>query len=267
MSMDDSLQSATENRLLAHLTCTPDALFERSQVVPLRLRQVLFDIDRPITHVYFPLTGIVSVVGADLSASAVETATIGREGFVGIPIILGAAQVSAQAFCQVAGRALQIPVDVFREALAESRELETALKRYVLAFLSQTAQTSVCNRLHTMRERCARWLLETHDRVDGDMFGLTQEFLAQMLGVRRATVGKVATELQDDGLIQYEYRQITITNRPGLERAACACYRIITLEYERLVEGRYAPSLFEQTVSAHEEQTSLSAPLHTADRE
>lgn len=266
MSMPDSAANLSGNRLLAGLGFAPESLFRRTEIVPLTLRRVLFDIDRPIEHVYFPLSGIVSIVGADLSGSAIETATIGREGFVGIPIVLGADQVSAQAFCQVAGQALQVPVDVFRDAIAENHDMEIALRRYVLAYLSQTAQTSVCNRLHTMRERCARWLLETHDRVDGDTFGLTHEFLAQMLGVRRATVSKVAAEFQYERLIQYEYRQITVIDRAGLERVACVCYRVIKLEYDRLVRGLPAASLFDPAISAHDDRTSLKTPLHTADR-
>ena len=167
-----------------------------------------------------------------MTGEAVETATIGPEGMAGIPAFLDADQMSCQTFCQVPGRAYRLPVAAFRAEIDRSDELRRLLSRYVVAFHVQTSQTSACTRLHSMRERCARWLLHTHDRVNGGTFALTQEFLAQMMGVRRATVSEVAAGLQRDGLIEYSYRQITVLDRVGLEAAACECYRIITAEYD-----------------------------------
>ena len=175
-------------------------------------------------------------------------------------MFLGSDRTSSQAFCQVSGSALRLSADAFREQLARSATLRTALGTYTLAFLTQTSQASACNRLHTMRERCARWLLETHDRVARETFDLTQEFLSEMLGVRRATVSEVASALQRDGLISYEYRRITVLDRDGLEAAACDCYRIIKHEYQRLIEGYVAPTVFADVRTSVDAQTALEPP-------
>jgi CRP-like cAMP-binding protein len=236
-----------------------------AELMPLQLRQVLFDIDTPIEYVYFPTHGVISIVSAVLSGEAIETATVGREGFAGLPLALGARQVSVQAFCQVAGAAYRIPAEPFIALLDQNGEFRNAVGRYTLAFLGQTAQSSACNRLHSIRQRCARWLLETHDRVSGQTFGLTQEFLAQMLGVRRATVSQVQSALQRDGLIDYSYRQITVVDRAGLEAAACDCYRITGSEYARLIDGREMPSLFASATSTVTGETALESPVGSTD--
>ncbi len=254
------------NRILDALSAdTRTRLLGVAELVPLKLRQVMFDIDQPIEYVYFPVHGVVSIVSTTLAGEAIETATVGSEGMTGVPLLLGATQMSAQAFCQVAGRAYRIAAADFCAQLDSGSELRPAVARYALAFLTQTAQTSACNRLHTMRQRCVRWLLETHDRVAGETFNLTHEFLAQMMGVRRATVSEVASALQRDGLIDYSYRQITVRDRAGLESEACDCYRIIRCEYERLIDGKQVPSLFAGVTTAETGDTALQAPTSTAD--
>jgi CRP-like cAMP-binding protein len=256
--------SNNTNRLIDALAPETRArVLDAAEHVPLALRQVMIDIDRPIEYAYFPTHGVISMVSAILTGEAIETATVGREGMTGIALALGARQVSAQAFCQVAGFAYRIPADDFASLLADHAEFRLVIGRYTLAFLSQTAQSSACNRLHSIRQRCARWLLETHDRVSGETFGLTQEFLAQMLGVRRATVSQVQSALQRDGLIEYSYRQITVVDRPALEAAACECYRITGSEYARLVGGREIPSLFAEVVSAKTGETALESPARS----
>jgi CRP-like cAMP-binding protein len=241
-------------------------LLDAAELVPLTHRQIVADIDRPIEHVYFPLHGVLSVLSATTTGEAVETATVGPEGMTGIPVLLGADQMSCQTFCQVPGRAYRLPAAAFRAEVARSDELRGLLGRYAVSFIAQTSQTSACNRLHSMRERCARWLLQTHDRVNGGTFALTQDFLAQMMGVRRATVSEVASGLQRDGLIEYSYRQITVLDRVGLEAAACECYRIITAEYDRLVLGRNVPSYFSPDLTQEAPGTSaLQPPTRTVE--
>ncbi len=253
------------NRLLDALSPeTRAAVLARATHVPLELRSVMFDIDKPIEYVYFPTHGVVSIVAAVLSGEAVETATVGREGMTGIPLLLGARQVSAQAFCQVPGSSYRIPSDDFMALLDQHPDLRQTAGRYAVALLSQSSQNSACNRLHSIRQRCARWLLESHDRVSGETFGLTQEFLAQMLGVRRATVSQIQSAFQREGLIEYSYRQITVLDRAGLEAAVCDCYRITSSEYARLIEGRDVPSLFGAT-SAGTGESTLDTPQKTAD--
>ncbi|HEU4561941.1 MAG TPA: Crp/Fnr family transcriptional regulator [Longimicrobium sp.] len=174
--------------------------------------------------------------------SAVETATIGNEGLVGVPVFLGAMQMAGQAFAQVPGEAYRLPAGALREEVRRGSALATLLGRYTQALFTLVAQSSACNRKHAVEQRCARWLLMTHDRVPGDTFELTQHFLSQMLGVRRATVNEAAAALQERGLIDYTRGRITIIDRAGLEAAACACYAIIRNEFARMLEGRETPS-------------------------
>ena len=211
----------------------------------LAFRQVLFDVDRPIEHVYFPEDGVVSVLSVMADGSAVETATIGHEGLVGLPLFHGTDRTSAQAFAQVEGAAYRLPAADFRAAVAPGAPLARMVHLYAQALLTLIAQSSACNRLHTMRERCARWLLHTHDRVGAaegvDAFPLTHQFLSQMLGVRRATVSETMAALQEAGLVRYVMGRVTVTDRTGLEGAACECYAIIQREFDRLLGGPTPP--------------------------
>jgi CRP-like cAMP-binding protein len=156
---------------------------------------------------------------------------------IGIPLVLGSDTWDNRAFVQVPGEALRMKASVFKRLLKRSPKLNALLLRYTLALLNQIAQSAACNRAHSVDERCARWLLMTHDRVKKDSFPLTQEFLAQMLGVHRPTVSIAARMLQKAGLIQYVRGTITITDRKALEVASCDCYRSINKEYERLLSG------------------------------
>jgi CRP-like cAMP-binding protein len=210
--------------------------------VTLEPRQVLFDVDRPIRHVYFPENCVASVVGVMSDGSAVETATIGYEGMVGLPVFLGTDRTSTQAFCQAPGDALRMKADVFRREVRRGRQLPVLLSRYTQALIVQIAQAAACNRLHPLRQRCARWLLQTHDRVGADAFRFTHQFLSQMLGVRRATVTSLTGELQRQGLIENHYGRIAICDRRALEGTACECYWIIRRELDRLLAGGKSPS-------------------------
>ena len=226
----------TRNRILGALPADERArLAPHLERVELDVKQVVFDVDRPIEHVYFPEAAVVSLVGVMADGSAVETATVGREGMVGLPVFLGTDQTSAQAFAQIPGAALRIPADAFRSAVADSHVLTRALHRYTQALFTLVAQGSACNRLHAMVERCARWLLHTHDRVERDEFPLTHQFLSQMLGVRRATVTEAMGALQELGTVHYQMGRVRVRDRGALEAQACECYTVITREFDRLL--------------------------------
>ena len=223
-----------ENRLLAQLrreNC--DALKEDAETISLGLKEMLFKPDEPIRHVYFPLTAVLSLVIRMHDGLAVEVATVGNEGFVGVPVFLGAERSPTEAFCQVPGESLRVPVERFKQAIVRP-EVNALLRRYTQAYVNQVSQSTACNHLHSVQERMCRWLLMTHDRVGTDELILTQEFLSQTLGVRRPSVTVVAGVLQQARLIDYRRGRITILDRQGLEQGACECYRVVREEFERL---------------------------------
>ena len=231
---------ARQNRLLRVLT--PPTL---TQILPaleparLDMKEVLAAPNVPIRFVYFPLHGVVSLISTLADGTMVEVATIGNEGLIGLPLFLRANSLPFTAFVQVPGEALRIAAEAFGRLLREGPEaFSHLLYRYTQALFNQLAQHVVCNRLHPVAQRCARWLLLTHDRVGQAAFPLTHEFLAQMLGVRRASVTEVAGRLQKAGLIHYRYGIITILDRAGLEVASCECYGVIQQEYDRLLGPR-----------------------------
>lgn len=232
---------ATRNRLLAALPADElTRLGPRLEPVSVRFGELFWDVGQPIDHVWFPEGLIVSVLGVVRDGSAVETATIGIEGSSGIPLFLGDDRTGSHAYCQVPGDALRMTAADFRAELARGGGLADVMRRYTHAYITFTAQSSACNRLHTMRERCARWLLHTHDRVGRDEFPLTHQVLSQMLGVRRATVTEAMIVLQGLGAIAYEMGRIVVRDRAALERAACECYEVIQREHDRLL-ARGAP--------------------------
>ncbi|WP_369132125.1 Crp/Fnr family transcriptional regulator [Modestobacter sp. I12A-02662] len=196
--------------------------------IPLPAGRVLHEPGRDITEVYFPLLGVVSVV-ADLGDDQiVETATIGREGVVGISVYLGATAPTERALVQVPGRAFCMSAEDLREHITDvDGPLTAMLRRSAQVLFTQVARNAACNRVHTIRRRAARWLLMTADRMDGPSFELTQHFLAQMLAVRRTSVSEVAQSLAEDGCITYSRGRITITDRPRLQAYACDCYEAI----------------------------------------
>ncbi len=214
-----------------------DRIIASSERVTLKRHMVLFDLDKPITSVYFLEEGVASLVNIFSDGSAVESATIGHEGMVGLPVFLGATTMSAQAFMQVPGSGYRLSTADFQGELEREPELRHSLNRYTQALITLLSQTSACNRRHSIEERCARWLLLTHDRVSGDSFDLTQKFLSIMLGVRRATVTVAAGMLRKAGLIRNDRGVITVLDRAGLEAASCECYAIVRNEFARLQGG------------------------------
>lgn len=206
----------------------------RLEIVDMEVRSTIYDAGSPITEVVFPFDSVFSMVAVADDRIVVEVATIGREGMVGLPAFLGAPTSPHPTFCQVAGTAARMSVDALRASLNGDGRLHLALNRLAQATMVQIAQNVVCNSTHTLDQRAARWLLTTHDRVDRDTFSLTQEFLAQMLGVRRPTVSETARRLQAQQLIRYSRGQLTITDRPGLEALSCDCYRVVRSEFEAM---------------------------------
>ncbi len=174
------------------------------------------------------------MVSTGNSGDSIEVATIGYEGIIGLPLFLGGTSATIEIFVQVPGEGLHMPSDAFQRHIAREESLVRALLRYTQALIIQIAQCAACNAHHTMVGRCARWLLQTHDRAKADSFLLTHEFLGRMLGVRRASVSEAAQALQDLKLIHYSRGTVTVLDRDGLEKAACECYRLIANEYDTL---------------------------------
>jgi CRP-like cAMP-binding protein len=225
------------NFILAALTDREYAqLHQRLEPVELGLKEMIYETDAPISHAYFPTTVVLSMVSVVDGETAVEVATIGREGMAGLPVFLGVTASPNTVFAQIAGLALRMRADHLRDVLTGDGALHRQLHRYIQATMVQLAQNVACNRLHSTEERAARWLLMSADRVGADRFPLTQEFLAQMLGVRRATVSLTAGVLHSAGLISYSRGVITIDDRAGLEEVACDCYRIVRAEFDQLAK-------------------------------
>ena len=200
-----------------------------------KVRDQIYEPNKPFKHVYFPETAIGSVVNVLKDGTEIEVATIGYEGMVGLPVFLGTNQSPARAFWQVAGSAFRLDAAFLEKEKRRGSPLAAALGLYTQGFFAQIAQSATCNRLHTLEERCARWLLMTHDRVPADDFPLKQEFLAQMLGVRRTGISEVAGRLQRKRLIKYSRGWMSVTDRARLERVSCECYEVVAREYRRLL--------------------------------
>ena len=218
--------------------------------VTLTLRQVLSEPGAAIRQVYFPLDAVVSLVTVLADGEGVEAGLVGNDGVVGVAVLLEAVASPSAAVCQVQGEAVRTDADAFLAAATTNLPLRYVLLRYTQALLGQTAQSVACNRLHDLNQRCARWLLSVHDRVRADYFPLTQEYLAQMLGVRRPGVSAAAQALQAAGWIRYSRGLVTVVDRAGLEAAACECYQRVRDEYERLL-GADSPAVAQALARGH----------------
>lgn len=210
-------------------------LLPHLEPVVLEPMQVISEIGEPMRHVYFPETSIISLLSRLDDGTLVENGTVGFEGFAGLPLVLGVDWSSSLVAGQVPGLARRMDASRFTAMLPELPEFTRLAQRYVLYFLAQVAQSLACNSVHNIEQRCARWLLMTHDRMPGDDFVLTHEILAQMLAVRRAGVSVAASAMQDAKLIRYSRGKVAVIDRPGLERAACECYRIVRGHRDRLL--------------------------------
>lgn len=225
------------NRLLACLPHdTLDRLRPDLETVPIRVGEVLHRVGKTVEHVYFPHSGMGSIVTLLRRGMNVEAATIGNEGLLGVAYVLGDALATEETMIQMPGEAARLRVQALRAEFNRDEVLRGWLLRYSQLLMGQIAQGSACNRMHAIEERCARWLLSTHDRVSGDEFPLTHEFLAMMLGVRRAGVSVAQHKLQQDGLIRYTRGDITILDRRGLESTACECYGVVKVRFDRFYD-------------------------------
>jgi CRP-like cAMP-binding protein len=228
-----------DNRLLGLL---PPSDYERLrphlQRIPLEYRQSLYRAHKAIGFVYFIETGVGSLVNTMANGEAAEVGTIGNEGMVGLPLVWGDDRAPTSVYVQVPGVGLRIKSTLFTRELARSASMRTVMLRYGHAFFNQVAQSAACNHFHSIEQRCCRWMLMTHDRMQSDQFLLTQEFLAMMLGVQRTGVTGAAGGLQRAGLIRYKRGNVTILDRRGLERLSCECYRVSKKEFDRLLGGR-----------------------------
>jgi CRP-like cAMP-binding protein len=183
-----------------------------------------------IAHVYFPLTGLISLLSSVGKHSLLEIGIVGNEGIAGLPLFLGAEHSTNRVIVQGPGTAVRLGAAAFNAECARGGRLPAVLRRFAHSFMSQISQSAICFRFHPVEQRLARWLLMTADRMNSNEIYLTQEFLSNMLGVRREAVNKAAVELQSRGLIQYSRGSITITSRRKLEKAVCKCYAIIRKE-------------------------------------
>ncbi|HTU19777.1 MAG TPA: Crp/Fnr family transcriptional regulator [Gemmataceae bacterium] len=212
-------------RLLPHLEC-----------VPLSYKAVLHEPGGPIKHLYFPLSGMLSLLSVrDGQGGCIEVGVVGREGMVGLPFFLGTRMAITQSLVQLAGEALRIRANKFRRLIGSQSKLHKVLLRYTHVRLMQATQWVACNSLHPVEKRLCRWLLTVHDRASGDCLPLTHKLLAAMLGVRRASVTEAARRLRRAGLIDYGGGQLTILDRNGLEGAVCGCYHAVRAEQLRLL--------------------------------
>jgi len=231
-----SLPSPPSNRLLA---CLPksdwDHLAPLLQPVTLELGKTLYETRGVIDFAYFPTGSVASALTVMENGSAIEVATIGKEGLVGHSVALGVPTSANRVIVQIADGALLIEARSLREEAAKNGVLGTLLHDYHAAFMAQVSQSVACNGLHQVEQRCCRWLLMTRDRVESDELRLTHEFLAFMLGVRRASVTEVLGPLHTAGLIKSHRGAITLLDRAGLEARSCECYRVVKNDYDRLL--------------------------------
>jgi CRP-like cAMP-binding protein len=214
-------------QLKAHLT-----------TVDLRAKDRLAEPNRPIEAVYFPLDAVLTMAAVDRDGEAVEVGSVGCEGMTGLAVVLGAEQSTSRVSVQVGGQAERMDAAVLQREVHRNDHFRRLLHLYIQAFMTQIAQSTACNRLHAAEQRLARWLLICRDRLGRDEMPITQETMAVMLAVRRATVTEAASGLQRQGLIRYRRGVVSIVDRPGLEAATCECYQIVREEFDRLLGVR-----------------------------
>jgi CRP-like cAMP-binding protein len=226
-----------QNAILTGLNADEaDEVLEKGKLIDLTTPQQIYEAGREIHEVFFPIDSVLSVVTQMRDASSIEIGTVGREGVSAIPLLLGATTSANESYCQVPGRAVVISSNHFRGLLnAGNDRFRRVLDRFLQAYVNMLGQLAACNGKHSIYERCARWLLLTHDRVSSDEIALSHEYLAMMLGSRRSGVTIAAAALQHAGFIQYAYGRIVILNRSGLEAAACECYTVAREQFGPLL--------------------------------
>ena len=235
-----STATPRQNHLLASL---PEVEWLRWQPhlepVELPLGKVLYEPGKTLSHLYFPATAIVSLLYVMENGASAEIAVVGNEGVVGISLFMGGGSTPSRAVVQSAGQGYRLPSEILKNEFNRTPVLHLLL-RYTQALITQMAQTAVCNRHHSLHQQLCRWLLLSLDRLQGDELVMTQELIANMLGVRREGVTEGALKLQKAGLIRYSRGRITVLDRPGLEKETCECYVVVKTEYDRLLPHRIA---------------------------
>ena len=231
----------TKNRLLAAL---PHAESQRwlslLEPVDLPLGEVLYESGITLSHVYFPTTAIISLLYVMENGASAEIAVVGNEGIVGISLFMGGESTSSRAVVQSAGKGFRLQAQLMKQEFNRAGAVLHLLLRYTQALLTQMSQTAVCNRHHSLDQQLCRWLLLSLDRLEGNQLMMTQELIANMLGVRREGVTEGALKLQHAGLIQYARGRITVLDRAALEERSCECYAVVKKEYDRLLPVKLA---------------------------
>jgi CRP-like cAMP-binding protein len=226
------------------LAALPEAEWARwlpqLEFVPMPLGQVLGDAGATMSHVYFPITAIVSLLYGLEDGATAEIAVVGNEGLVGISLFMGGESTPSRAVVQTAGVGYRLPAAALKLEFGRSGPVLHLLLRYTQALITQMAQTAVCNRHHALDQQLCRWLLLSLDRLEGNQLVMTQELIANMLGVRREGVSEAALKLQKAGLIRYARGHITVLDRVGLEQGSCECYSVVRDEYARLLPASLA---------------------------
>jgi CRP-like cAMP-binding protein len=225
----------TKNRILNALSFADyQHLHLNLETVKLTRSQVLFHPDEKIKYVYFPESAMISVIATTPDGQAAEVGVIGREGIVGVDVLMGVDSTANECLVQLSGGALRIKTEIIKKEFKPGGTFHDVSLRYIHALMMQISQTALCNRLHSIEQRLSRWLLMCHDRSTSDVLALTQDSLAVMLGVNRPSLTLIAIALQESGFIKYSRGKITIYDRKGLEDVACDCYQVVKPEYDNL---------------------------------
>lgn len=231
-----------QNRLLAALTAEESArLLPHLKLVTLPLGHALYESGSELRHVYFPTDSIVSLLYVMEDGASAEIAVVGNDGMIGIALFMGGETMPNRAVVQSAGHAYRLKGQLLKQEFNRAGEMQHLLLRYTQALLTQMAQTAVCNRHHSLDQQLCRWLLLSLDRLPSSELVMTQELIANMLGVRREGVTEAAGNLHSAGLIEYNRGHITILDRAGLEARACECYSVVRKEFDRLLPGATIP--------------------------
>jgi CRP-like cAMP-binding protein len=228
-----------QNSVLAGLNdAAVGEVLQEGRLLYIETPRQIYEAGRTIQDVYFPIDAVLSVVTEMRNGGSIEVGTVGREGFSAIPLLLGATTSENESYCQVRGRVVVITSDHFKRLMSKADDrFLGVLNRFLQAYVNMLGQLAACNGMHSILERCARWMLLTHDRVNSDTIALTHEYLAMMLGSRRSSVSTAAATLQSAGIIQYAHGEIRVVDRIGLERASCECYEVARAQFGPLLRS------------------------------
>jgi CRP-like cAMP-binding protein len=237
--MPESSHDPLQNHLLAALsTAEQMRLFPRLRLVPMPLGKVLYESGDPLSHVYFPTNSIISLLYVLTDGASAEISVVGNEGLIGIALFMGGETTPSRAIVQSAGYAYRLPGQQIKDEFHRNGEMQFLLLRYTQALITQMAQTAVCNRHHTVDQQLCRWLLLSLDRLSSNQLAMTQELIANMLGVRREGVTEAAGKLHKLDVIRYTRGRITVLDRRKLQQLCCECYSVVKKEYDRLLPRR-----------------------------